>query len=232
MLHRGSTLWNLYGPTETTIWSSLCPAELADTNQSVVPIGRPIANTQLYVLDAHLQPTPMGVPGELHIGGVGVARGYLNRPELTAEKFIADPFSDKSGARLYKTGDRVRYRPDGNLEFLGRLDHQVKIRGFRIELGEIEAALSAHAGVREALVMARGDAAGEQRLVAYVAPKEGDTKDTETLSAHAPNAQATPASSDFLPSLNMPGECCNTIRVSVSESVVNGIAFHATPDRL
>src|SRR5205807_6357287 len=130
-------------------------------------------NTQVYILDKHLQPMPIGVPGEVCISGDGLARGYLNRPELTTEKFILNPFSDRSGARLYKTGDLARYLPDGNLEFLGRLDHQVKIRGYRIELGEIESVLAQIPSVREAAAIDREDTPGHKRLVAYVVPSNG-----------------------------------------------------------
>src|SRR5262249_35636508 len=154
------SLWNMYGPTETTIWSTI---QKVEAGEGPIFIGHPIANTQVYVLDRHLKPVPVGVPGELHIGGIGLARGYLRRLALTAEKFIADPFSTDSQARLYKTGDLVRYRPDGNIEFLGRTDHQVKIRGFRIELGEIETALASHPAVRQAVVLAREDTPGEKR---------------------------------------------------------------------
>lgn len=182
---RGSSLWNLYGPTETTIWSSLYQVEPAQSaeppREAIELIGRPIANTELYVLDSHLQPVPVGVPGELYIGGAGLAVGYLNRPELTAEKFIEHPFSDGIGARLYKTGDRVRYRPDGNLEFLGRLDHQVKLRGFRIELGEIESLLDRHPGVRAAIVTLYEAGPDDQRLVAYVVPAPGQAAQAQTL---------------------------------------------------
>jgi hypothetical protein len=166
LLGCGDSVWNLYGPTETTIWSTLQRVERSDS--ASVPIGRPIANTQVYVLDRWLNPVPMGVVGELHIGGVGLARGYWNRPELTAEKFVPDPFRASPGGRLYKTGDLARYLPDGTLEFLSRIDHQVKIRGFRIELGEIEAVLAEHQGVSESVVLAREDAPGHKRLVAYV----------------------------------------------------------------
>lgn len=137
-----------------------------------IPIGRAIANTQLYILDTHLNPVPIGIQGELYVGGLGVGRGYLNRPELTQAKFIPDPFSTRMGDRLYKTGDLARYLSDGNLEFLGRIDNQVKIRGFRIELGEIEAALSAYVPVQQAVVIVQKEQNGPQRLVAYVVSKE------------------------------------------------------------
>jgi amino acid adenylation domain-containing protein len=165
-------LHNLYGPTEAAVdvTSWTCQRE---SRMRTVPIGWPIANTRIHILDRHLQPTPIGVPGELHIGGIGLARGYHNRPELTAEKFIPDPFRKEPGARLYKTGDLARYLPDGAIEYLGRLDHQVKIRGFRIELGEIESVLTELPGVREAVVVAREDAPGDKRLVAYLTAKNG-----------------------------------------------------------
>lgn len=162
-------IWNLYGPTETTIWSAIyqyssdLPADCR-----TVPIGKAIANTQFYILDDQLQLVPPGTPGELYIGGAGLARGYLNRPDLTAERFIPNPFSPDSNPSdlLYKTGDLAKYLPDGNLECLGRLDNQVKIRGFRIELGEIEAVLNQHPAVQTTVVIAK-----EQNLLAYYIPK-------------------------------------------------------------
>ncbi|GAC1458869.1 MAG: hypothetical protein NVS2B14_05490 [Chamaesiphon sp.] len=164
-------LVNNYGLTETTVVTTSADIP-AFTKADVTPaIGRPIANTQVYLLDSHLQPVPIGVPGELHIGGDGLARSYLNRPELTAERFIPHPFSHKEGVRLYKTGDLARYRADGNIEFLGRLDDQVKINGFRIELGEIEAVLSQHPEVLQTVAIAREDRPGEKRLVAYIVPR-------------------------------------------------------------
>jgi amino acid adenylation domain-containing protein len=169
-----ATLYNQYGPTEATVDATfwLCRR---DSELSFVPIGRPISNTQVYILNESLRPVPVGVAAELHIGGAGLARGYLNRPGLTAERFIPHPFNAEPGARLYKTGDLARFLPDGNVEFLGRLDHQVKIRGTRIELGEIEAVLLSHPGVQETVVLAREDAADDKRLVAYIVPRRGCT---------------------------------------------------------
>jgi natural product biosynthesis luciferase-like monooxygenase protein len=174
----GATLINMYGPTETTVWSSThVVEEISDT----IPIGRPIANTSLYVLDAHQRPVPLGAAGELYIGGRGVTRGYHNRPELTAERFVPDRFAPGEGGRLYRTGDLVRYRADGVLEFLGRTDFQVKIRGYRIELGEIEAVVASHGNVREVAVIAREDQPGDVRLVAYVTARDGGTVPAEEL---------------------------------------------------
>lgn len=162
-----SLLINLYGSSEVA--ADVTCYEVRDpTSRESIPIGRPIANTQIYLLDPQLQPVPVGEPGEVYVGGDGLARGYLNRPELTAERFLAHPFSDEPGARLYRTGDLARYRPDGNIEYLGRMDHQVKIRGFRVELGEIEAVLRRHPAVREAVVVAHEQEPGEKRLIAYV----------------------------------------------------------------
>jgi amino acid adenylation domain-containing protein len=169
LLPRCAELWNLYGPTETTIYSGVI--RVTD-GSGPAPIGPPLANTSFYVVDQFMNPVPIGIYGELCIEGAGLAHGYLNRPALTAEKFISDPFSSAPGARLYRTGDLVRYREDGTLEFAGRLDHQVKVRGFRIELGEVEAALSRHESVHAAVVVAREERPGEQRLVAYVVGKE------------------------------------------------------------
>src|SRR5262249_19559755 len=157
---------NLYGPTETTIWSTITEVQPGEES---VPIGRPIANTETYVLDAHLQPVPLGVHGELYIGGDGLAQGYLSRPQLTAERFVVHPFSDQAGSRLYRTGDLVRYRPDGNIEFLRRIDDQLKVRGYRIEPGEIEAALNQHPAVKDCVVVANArDSSEERELVGYI----------------------------------------------------------------
>ncbi|HEU4886738.1 MAG TPA: amino acid adenylation domain-containing protein, partial [Thermoanaerobaculia bacterium] len=170
---------NLYGPTEAAVDVTAWLCKSGQYGQTV-PIGRPIANTRMYILDAHGEPVPVGVEGELYIGGVQVARGYLNRPELTAERFLRDPFTN---GRMYKTGDLGRWLPDGNIEYVGRNDFQVKLRGFRIELGEIEAKLSQCAGVREAVVLAREDAAGDKRLVAYLVPQDGVVLEAVALRA-------------------------------------------------
>jgi amino acid adenylation domain-containing protein len=162
-------IFNLYGPTETTVWSA---AHRVVENESVIPIGRPIANTQIYILDAHQKPVPHGAPGELYIGGSGVARGYLGQPELTEEKFLFDPFGSKPGKRMYRTGDLACYRPNGDIEFLGRMDNQVKILGFRIEPEEIEAILGQHPDVRAVAVVAREDVPGEKKLYAYIVSGE------------------------------------------------------------
>jgi amino acid adenylation domain-containing protein len=177
-------LHNLYGPTEAAIDVTAWPCR-DGIHGDVVPIGRPIANSRIYVLDAHRVPVPVGVVGEIYIGGDGVGRGYLNRPELTAERFLDDPFCTEVDARMYKTGDLGRWLPGGDIEFLGRNDFQVKIRGLRIELGEIEAKLGACAGVREAIVVAREDVPGDKRLVAYIVPQvEGEAPSAATLREH------------------------------------------------
>lgn len=173
-------LWNAYGPTETTVWSS---AYRVGGREDIVPIGRPLANTQFHVLDEQRRPAPAGVAGELHIGGEGLALGYLNLPELTAEKFIPHPFDRTRGRRLYRTGDRVRQRPDGNFEFLGRLDHQVKLRGFRIELDEISAVLQRHPGVKEAVTTLNEQNGGYKHLAAYVVTTPEDPAKPEALRA-------------------------------------------------
>jgi amino acid adenylation domain-containing protein len=174
LVDAGLELWNMYGPTETTIWSTCARVT---TQGQTLTIGRPIGNTTLYILDAEMQPVAAGVVGELWIGGDGLARGYRGQPEMTAERFVADPFEDTQGARIYRTGDLARYREDGDVEFLGRIDHQVKVRGFRIELGEIETVLARHPGIVEAVVVARGSGA-EAELAAYVTARE------ESVPAH------------------------------------------------
>ncbi|MCC6416687.1 MAG: amino acid adenylation domain-containing protein, partial [Gemmataceae bacterium] len=194
LLGRVEELWNMYGPTETTVWSTVHRVTSAG---GPVPIGRPIDNTQIYLVDAHHNPVPVGVVGELLLGGDGVARGYLNRPELTAEKFVPDPFvapappcpppprGGRGGTpRVYRTGDLARYLPDGNLECLGRVDHQVKVRGFRIELGEIETILGQHPAVQGNVVVARKDDAGADYLAAYVIPRPGQDATPDDLRRH------------------------------------------------
>lgn len=179
LMDRCSCLWNVYGPTETTIWSTMMRL---DSKEGPVSIGKPIANTTVYILDNEMKPTPVGIPGELYIGGAGLARGYLKLPQLTEEKFIPNPFSSEEGSRLYKTGDVVRFMPDGNIEFVGRGDHQVKIRGFRIELGEIETHLNINPQISQSVVACREVAPGEKALIAYVIPK---TKETDTVGLRA-----------------------------------------------
>ena len=177
---RGRVL-NMYGPTETTIWSS---THLLSGSGDSIPIGKPIANTAIYALDENRNPVPSGSVGELFIGGAGVVRGYLNRAELTHERFLPDPFSGEPGGRMYRTGDLGRHQPDGTIEFLGRIDNQVKIRGHRIEMGEIETAITAYPGIREAVVVARPDDSGGERLVAYFVPAAGHTPALSALREH------------------------------------------------
>jgi len=185
LLATGAEVWNLYGPTETTIWST---AHRVDSRPGSVPIGKPIANTQIYILDDQKRMVPSGASGEIYIGGDGLAKGYLRRPELTAERFVQNPFGTEG--KLYSTGDLARWLPDGNLEYIGRVDHQVKLRGFRIELGEIENTIEQQPQVRQAVVIVREDAPNDQRLTAYVALHDGadiDGKDLRAaLSSHLP----------------------------------------------
>ncbi len=173
----GSELWNMYGPTETTVWSS---CERIDDPERAISLGEPVANTQLYILDEYCQPVPQGVEGELCIGGQGVTLGYMNRPELTEDRFIKDPFA--AAGKLYRTGDKVRYRRDGSLEYLGRLDNQVKLRGYRLELGEIETFMRKHEGVQDCALAIREQSNGDARLVAYVVWKEQPLTSTEIRS--------------------------------------------------
>jgi amino acid adenylation domain-containing protein len=199
---------NLYGPTETAVQMAYFECDRAEFERRSgggVPIGRPVSNMKVYVLDERLNPTPCGVAGELHIGGVGLARGYLNRPDLTAERFIPHPFSRAEGQRLYKTGDVARILPDGTVEFLGRRDEQVKLRGYRIELGEIESVLNAHPQVRESVAIVREDTPGDQRLIAYVVPHvfeqepSFETTETETNGSNLPpHALTTSALQNYL----------------------------------
>jgi amino acid adenylation domain-containing protein len=178
LLARGTEVWNLYGPTETTIWSAV---HRVDKGSDAIPLGHPIANTSLYVLDPCLQPVPVGVPGELCIGGAGVARGYWGRDELTSQRFVANPFAEDWTGRIYRTGDAVRFGETGAIEFLGRADHQVKIRGFRVELGEVESALRQCDGITEAVALVRQDQTGDSRLIAYVQALDAPSLQIEPL---------------------------------------------------
>lgn len=189
---RTSELWNMYGPTETTIWSMV--EQVTDAQDSVT-IGRPIANTQVYLLDQLMQPVPIGVSGEMYIGGDGLAYGYLSRPDLTAERFVPDPFHPHMGQRLYRTGDLGRFRADGRIEYIGRIDHQVKLRGFRIELGEIEACLQEHSSIRQCIALVREDRSQEHYLVAYLQAASSQQLSLQELRAHL---------SKYLPSYMIP----------------------------
>jgi non-ribosomal peptide synthetase component F len=208
------TITNMYGPTETTIWST---AHRLNGAGDGIPIGRPIANTEIYVLDRDGQPAPVGVTGELFIGGLGVVRGYLNRPDLTAERFVPHAFTDGADARLYRTGDVVRYRDDGVIDFLGRVDHQVKVRGYRIELGEIESRLTEHSGVAEAIVIAKGDG-DDRRLVGYIVA-DGEAPGTEELKAHLRHA---------LPEFMVPGHIISLDRLPLTPNAK--VDRNALPD--
>jgi acyl-CoA synthetase (AMP-forming)/AMP-acid ligase II len=181
----GCRIINGYGPTENTTFTCCYPVTDARSIQRSIPIGRPIANTQVYLLDRQMQPVPIGVSGELYIGGDGLAREYLHRPALTAEKFVPDPFG-QPGSRLYRSGDLARFLPDGQIEFLGRIDRQIKLRGFRIELGEIEAALSQHPQVQSCIIMAHADLKDNKQLTAYVVPQAPEDGED----AAQPSAQA------------------------------------------
>ncbi len=195
LLPKCGELWNMYGPTETTIWSTI--QRLTNEDPSIT-IGRPIANTRIYILDAQLQPAPIGVPGELHIGGTGLSRGYLDRPALTAEKFVRDPFSEMADARIYKTGDLARYLPDGRIECLGRLDQQIKLRGFRIEPDEIEAVLEEQPSIRDAAVIMRTEGASRQ-LVAYCVRR--DPAGSPDEAAHLAEALGTRLPAYMIPAV-------------------------------
>jgi len=201
LLARTQSLHNVYGPTETTVWSTMKRIDDADA----ISIGRPIANTRIYVLDGRRQPVPVGVRGELYIAGAGVARGYWNRPDLTQERFAADPFDARPGGRMYRTGDLARTLATGDIEYLGRSDHQVKVRGFRIELGEIEAVLSQHPAVRQAVVQAREEKPGDPRLVAYLVLHEAEpvpaAAELRAFAARQLPAYMTPSASVFLQAL-------------------------------
>jgi len=198
LIPRCSSLWNLYGPTETTVWSTVARVSSAEFR---IPIGRPIANTQVYIVDRQLRPVPVGVTGELLIGGDGLARGYLNRPELTAERFIPNPFSEDKTARVYRTGDLCRWRTDGTIDCLGRNDRQVKIRGYRVELGDVEAALASHPGVKQAAAKVVEGAGGEKTLIGYVVASGVQPQELRTYLAERLPAYMLPSLYVNLPEL-------------------------------
>ncbi|KAG0195366.1 hypothetical protein BGX28_001571, partial [Mortierella sp. GBA30] len=179
------TLRNVYGPTEATVLTTAWRCT-DDGLQGLIPIGRPLPNKRVYILDTHGHPVPLGAVGEIYIGGVGISRGYLKRPDLTTKMFLPDPFSSETGARMYKTGDLAKYLPDGNIVFMGRNDHQIKIRGFRVELGEIEARLAEHPMVSKVVIVAQGDAINK-RLIAYVIRRHGEQREHDTDSVEPPS---------------------------------------------
>ncbi len=211
-----TVLINEYGPTETVVGCCVYRVPRGMHTEGSIPIGRPIANTRLYILDHDRQPVAIGVPGELYIGGAGVARGYLNRPDLTAERFVPDPFTSIPGARLYKTGDLARYQPDSTIEYLGRLDQQVKIRGFRIEPGEIIAVLNRHPAVRASHVAAREYGTGDTRLVAYIVPAPGQEPTADALQSFL---------GSYLPDYMVPA---TFVRVAALPLTANGKIDQAT----
>ena len=198
LIPRCSSLWNMYGPTETTIWSTVARVSSAESR---IPIGKPIANTEVYIVDHLLRKVPVGATGELLIGGEGVARGYFNNPELTAERFIANPFNQAKGGRLYKTGDLCQYRHDGTIECLGRNDSQVKIRGYRVELGDVEAALASHPGVKQAAAKVLDGPGGEKSLFGYVVAPDLDVQDLRSYLAERLPKYMLPSSYIKLPAL-------------------------------
>ena len=225
-------LINSYGVSEATIDSTYFETDPVDLScDRLIPIGRPFPNTQIYILDQYQQPVPIGVPGELHIGGAGLARGYLNRPDLTESKFVPNPFQASHAERLYKTGDLVRYLSDGNIEFVGRIDYQVKIRGFRVELGEIEALLSQHPEIREASVIVREDVPGDKRLIACIAANPDSTPTAnelwDFLSQHLPNFMI-PSAFVMLDDLPMTPNGKIDRRALLTSSAPNHLVFSAT----
>jgi amino acid adenylation domain-containing protein len=231
LLARAREVWNVYGPTETTVWSSV---SRVDHGRGSVPIGRPISNTQMWILDRHLEPMPTGVPGELYIGGAGLAQGYWDRPDLTAERFVVDPFSKAPGARFYRTGDLARWRADGTIDCLGRIDHQVKVRGYRIELGEIEESLRQHPGIEAAVVLAQDAAGGDRRLVAYLAHGSSGQPNVTALRTHLKASLPTymiPSSFVFLDRLPLTpnGKLDRKALAELESGHTSGVKAHVAP---